>query len=270
MKVPEAGFCFGMPFLLETESVAEAIDLAVRLKLDFVELNSNFPQCQLDLLDSEYLKKEAAETGLFFTLHLDDSLNVCDFNRRVREAYVETVLDAIRLAKRAGMPRINLHLAKGNIVTLPDGRHYLFEKFEDEFLAAMADFRDRCTKEVGGSGVRLAFENTDGWEPYERRALEIALESDVFGLCFDIGHNHAVADKDLDFFEKWEPRLIHMHAHDGWDETNHQALGSGEIPLYDRLAMARRAEATVVLETKTVAALTESVGWLNKNAERLL
>lgn len=269
MAIARPGYQFGLPFLLETETVGEAIDLASDLGLKFVELNSNFPQCQLELLDPEYLKRQAADRGIFFTLHLDDSLNVCDFNLRVREAYVETVLAAIRLAKAAEMPVINLHLAKGNIVTLPDGKHYLFEKFEEEFLAAMRDFRDRCEKEAGNSGVRLAFENTDGWEPYERRAVDTALESEVFGLTLDIGHNHAVADKDLPYFLEREDRLIHMHAHDGWDKTNHQALGTGEIPLYDRLNLARRHGATVVLETKTIAALRQSAAWLGERPELL-
>lgn len=269
MPLNKPGYCFGMPYLLETSSVGDAISLASRLGLSFVELNSNFPQCQLDLLDPVYLKREAAEKKLFFTLHLDDALNVCDFNLLVRKAYVETVLQAIRLAKEAGFPVINLHLAKGNIVTLPDGRHYIFEEFKDEYFKAMAEFRDQCEKEIGDSGVRLSIENTDGWEDYEREAVDIALESKVFGLCLDIGHNHAVRDKDLDFFISRRERLIHMHAHDGRDQTNHQALGTGEIPLFDRLNLAREEGATVVLETKTIEALSCSVAWLRANPELL-
>ncbi len=269
MALKRPGYRFGMPFLLETKTLAEAFSLASALGLDFIELNSNFPQCQLGLLQPDVLKKAAADYGLFFTLHLDDALNVCDFNHLVREAYVETVLQAVRLAKAAEIPVINLHLAKGNIVTLPDGKHYLFEAFEEDFLEAMAEFRDRAAEEAGDSGVRLSFENTDGWEDYERRAVELALESEVFGLCLDIGHNHAADDRDLPFFMAHKDRLIHMHAHDGKGKVNHQALGSGEIPLYDRLNLAREADATVVLETKTVEALTSSVKWLNKRAELL-
>ncbi|NCC84105.1 MAG: sugar phosphate isomerase/epimerase [Clostridia bacterium] len=267
MSMSAAGYCFGMPFLLETASIEDAIALACRLDLRFVELNSNFPQCQLSLMDPAWLRAEAARTGLFFTLHLDDSLNVCDFNLAVRAAYVSTVLDAIALAKAADIPVINIHLAKGNIVTLPDGKHYIFANFRDAFEEALLAFRQQCEEAIADSGVRICVENTDGWEDYERRGIEILLESPVFGLTLDIGHNHAVDDLDLPFFEMHRDRLCHMHAHDGWAQTNHQAMGSGEIPLHDRLDLARACDATVVLETKTIDALEASTAWLKTKPE---
>jgi len=42
---------FGMPYLLEMHSIDECCALAHELGLQFVELNANFPDCQLDRLD---------------------------------------------------------------------------------------------------------------------------------------------------------------------------------------------------------------------------
>jgi len=258
------GYCCGMPFLLETPDVASAIALCVREKLRFVELNSNFPQCRLDILKGMPLRDLAAEHGIFFTLHLDDRFDPFDFNLLVREAYTQTMLDAIDLAREAGMPIINMHIPRGNIVTLPEGKHYIYQEFPAEFKEASLLFRERCTEAIAGSRVRIAIENSDNWEPYELAAIELLLESPFFGLCFDIGHDHATGNHDLPFFVKHQDRLIHMHAHDGWHQTNHQALGTGEIPLNERLGMAKKAGATVVLETKTVAALNQSVRYLRE------
>ena len=255
---------FGMPFLLETPDVASAVNLCVKENLRFVELNSNFPQCRLDILKKMPLRALALEHGIFFTLHLDDRFDPFDFNQLVRRAYTQTMLDAVSLATEAGMPLINMHIPRGNIVTLPEGKHYIYREFSEQFEEAVLRFRERCQAAAAGSGLRIAIENTDGWEPYERSVIEQLLESPVFGLCLDIGHDHAAAGRDLPFFRRHPDRLIHMHAHDGREEINHQALGTGEIPLRERFMTAKKAGATVVLETKTAAALGQSVRYLRE------
>ena len=61
-----------------------------------------------------------------------------------------------------------------------------------------------------------------------------------------------------------EAHLSHFHIHDGTEKPpkNHLALGTGEIDLKARLTLAKSRNARSVLETKTVAALTDSVSWL--------
>lgn len=262
----ENGFSFGMPFLIETKSVKEALDLCSDLGLSFVELNTNFPTSMVKNLDVDYLIKEAENRGIFYTLHLDDSISIADFNDFVRKAYLDSTLEAIEFSKKLGVKTINIHFAKGNIVTLPSGRQFLFSHYKDEFHANLLEYRKACEEAIGDGDLMIAIENTDGWDDYEREGIELMLESPVFGLTLDIGHNHAVNDRDLDFFEKHADKLIHMHSHDGWDKTNHQALGTGEIDLKARLDFARSQEARVVLETKTIEALRESVDWLKVNS----
>lgn len=255
-------FCFGLPFLLETKSIEDASKLANELGLAFVELNTNFPASILDRLKEANLNEMAATYGIFYTLHLDDALNFVDINPLTRQAYVQTVLEAIELCKATGITVINAHFAKGNIVTLPDGKHYINEEYPDEFQRNLLAFREQCEKAIGDTTLRICIENTDAWADYERRAIECLLESPVFALTLDIGHDHATKNRDLAFIQKHQDRLCHMHAHDGVDLVNHLALGSGEIPLHERFNMAKSAKATVVLETKTIEALRQSVEWL--------
>ena len=261
------GYCFGLPFLLETESIEDAVELAAELRLSFVELNTNFPQSILDKLDPKVLNDLAEEYGIFFTLHLDDSLDFAAINPLVREACVETIMRAIDLCRSAEMPVINCHFAKGNIVTLPDGKHYINEAFEAEFIEHVLTLRSRCEAAIGTDPIKICIENTDKWMPHELRAIRLLLESPVFGLTLDIGHDHATGNQDLAFILDEQEHLCHMHAHDGWDQVNHQGLGSGEIPIMDRLNLARRHQATVVLETKTIEAVHQSVNWLIKHHE---
>ena len=42
---------FGMPYLIETQSIEECCGLAKELGLQFVELNASFPDCLVEKLD---------------------------------------------------------------------------------------------------------------------------------------------------------------------------------------------------------------------------
>lgn len=94
---------FGMPTLIENKDLEENISLCKELGLQFIELNMNFPMYQIPQLEeTAYLKKLARENGIYFTIHLDENLNVCDFNPLVAEAYMETTERAIRVAEEIG------------------------------------------------------------------------------------------------------------------------------------------------------------------------
>lgn len=261
---------FGMPYLIETATQKECIALCKRLGLKFIEWNMNFPQCQLEELDSEWLREIGRREGIYFTLHLDENLNISDFNPLVRQAYMETALKAIELARRIGAPVINMHLAKGIYITLPHERRYLFEEYGEFYYRNMEEFRDACETATGDSGMKIAVENTDGFQGYERKAIDLLLESKCFGLTLDIGHSHVAGNRDIPFFEDRMERLIHMHAHDATPTHNHLAFGDGEIDLGQRLNMAQAAGSRVVLETKTVDALERTVQYIRSKFPALL
>lgn len=251
---------FGMPFLLENRDIEECAALCQRLRLSFVELNANFPACQG--LKADTLRGLAARYGIYFTLHVEEECDPFAFNEHVRAAWVNTVRDVINLAKEAGISLLNMHLAKGVYITLPDRRVFLYDSYASVYRQAILSFRQMVDEVVGDSGIRLGIENTNGFAPHEQAAVELLLESPVFGLTLDIGHSHGVGDVDIPFYEKHTDRLIHMHGHDALGRKNHLALGDGEIDLKGRFAWARRCGTRIVLETKTIAALETSVARL--------
>ena len=248
---------FGMPFLLENNSLEECAALCQRLRLSFVELNANYPACQN--LNADTLRNLAERYGIYFTLHIEEECDPFTFNHRVRTAWLNTVRDAIDLAKDAGVQLLNMHLPKGVYITLPDRRVYLYNNYDAAYHEAVTSFRHMVEEAIGDSRIHLCIENTDGFAPHELAALEFLLESPLFGLTLDIGHSHGVGNVDIPFYEKHADRLIHMHGHDALGRRNHLALGDGEINLKDRFSWAARNGARIVLETKTIAALEESL-----------
>ncbi len=80
---------FGMPTLIENKTLEENGALCSSLGLKFIELNMNFPEYQVDRLEhTDHLIKTAEQAGIYYTIHLDENLNIADFNRLVSDAYL--------------------------------------------------------------------------------------------------------------------------------------------------------------------------------------
>ncbi len=265
-----------MPTLIENRTLGDNVVLCGSLGLKFIELNMNFPEYQVDQLEqTDELIREAEKAQIYYTIHLDENLDIADFNPLVSEAYLETVRRTIVAAKKlivlrdrygdAGQPlTLNMHMNHGIHITLPDRKVQMYDRDFDTYMRSFAVFRGKCEEWIGDSNVRITVENTDGFRDYEKRAIEYLIECPVFGLTWDIGHSKAIGEKDVPFILEHQDRLIHFHIHDGSENPakNHLALGDGEIDLAERLRLAESRNARCVLETKTVEALKKSVQWL--------
>ena len=267
---------FGMPTLIENKTLEDNINLCKSLGLKFIELNMNFPEYQVDELEqTDRLIELADKAGIYYTIHLDENLNIADFNRLVSEAYLETVRRSIEVAKAllplrdlygdASQPlTLNMHMHHGIYITLPDRKVQMYDRDFDTYMKSFSVFREKCEEWIGDSDIMIAVENTDGFREYEKKAIEFLLESPKFGLTWDIGHSKATGEKDVPFIMSHKDHLIHFHIHDGSENPprNHLALGDGEIDIKDRLNLAKERNARCVLETKTIEALKKSVIWL--------
>lgn len=272
---------FGMPTLIENHTLEENAALCEALGLRFIELNMNFPEYQVDRLEqTDELVRIAEKHHLYYTVHLDENLNIADFNPLVTQAYLETVRRTILAAKallplrdRYGDPAqpltLNMHMHHGIYITLPDRKVQMYERNFETYMQSFAVFRSLCEEWIGDSSIMMAVENTDGFRDYEKKMIAYLLESKKCGLTWDIGHSKAIREADVSFLMEHQDKLIHFHIHDGTETPprNHLALGDGEIDLDARLKLAAERNARCVLETKTISALKQSVRWLRNNWE---
>ena len=259
----------GIPTLLEMKTPADGAAICRSLGMQFVELNLNFPGFQPETLRRSHLDRLAASSGIFFTAHFDDNLNVADFNGRVAEAAAETVLDMIALAGETGMPVLNMHLPRGGVYTTPQKKWYFFEAYRQAYLDRMAAFRARCTAAAEGLPVTLCVEHTDGFLPFQQEALALLLESPLFGLTLDVGHNRCAGGVDEPLYRRYTDRLRHLHLHDVQPGgRDHQAFGTGEVDLAACLRFAAAHGCTAVAEVKTLPALEQSAAWLDRQSSR--
>lgn len=255
----------GMPTLIETANLEECAVLCKQLGLQFIELNMNLPQYQLDKIDTEKFLQIAEKYGFYYTIHLDENLNISDFNSYIADSYTETVLETIEISKILRVPVLNMHLSKGVYFTLPDRKVYLFSEYKDIYLESIKSFINVCESAVKDSPIKICLENTDGFTDFHIEALELFMKSPVFALTFDIGHDYCIGGRDESVILNYKNKLCHMHMHDANNGgKNHLALGTGEIDLPKSLDLAEKNNCRVVLETKTVDGLKKSAEWIKK------
>ncbi len=257
---------FGMPTLIEVPDLRQSGALCRELGLHFLELNMNLPQYQIQTMDPGHLKAVAEEFGISYTIHLDENMNIADFNPYVAQAYTRTVLDTITLAKTLEIPVLNMHMPQGVYFTLPDRKVYLLGQYRERYLESTKRFRDACTAAIGDRGVHICIENWSGYTDWQVPVLDALLESPAFGLTFDVGHNFCKQGADEPLILARKEKLRHMHLHDVRDGVrDHQALGTGELNVPRYLNLAKRQNTSVVVETKTVDGLRASANWLKEN-----
>ena len=255
---------FGMPTLIELDGLPSCVKLCKELGLDFIELNMNLPEYQTNMLDIGTLNKIRKTEGIYFTIHLDENLNVCDFNPLVADAYMSTVLHTVEIAKKISAPVLNMHMAKGVYFTLPDHKEFLFSRYRNAYLNTLRRFRDSCDHAAAVSGIKICIENTNGYPDFVREGIELLLESNCFALTLDTGHSFCAGGVDEPFILAHVNRLCHMHLHDAAGSNDHLPLGTGALPLEKYRKLAQRNGCRVVLETKTAGGLRESVQNLNR------
>lgn len=269
---------YGMPTLIENKTLHDNIMLCKELGLHFIELNMNFPEYQIDKLEAfSDFYNAADDAGIYYTIHLDENLNIADFNPLVRNAYLETTKKTIELAKKfvelknkygdQSQPlTINMHMHHGIYITLPDKKVQMYDRDFAIYMDYFKTFRTSCEMWIGDSDIMIAIENTDGFLDFEKKAIDYLLESPYFVLTWDIGHSKATKEKDVPFILERKEHLKHFHIHDGSENPpkNHLALGDGGIDLSDRLKIAKDCNARCVLETKTIDALRKSVKYVNE------
>ena len=251
---------YGMPSLIECAGIEENVRLCGALGLDFIELNMNLPMFQPDELPRAI--DYARRNGVGITIHADENLDCMGFSAPVANAYLSVLIDTIQIARKCGVPTVNLHLNRGVYFSLPDRKTFLYDVYCERYLARVQEMRDRCA-EAAGKDVRVLIENTNGFLSFQKAAIELLLKRDAFGLTWDIGHSQTAAIDDASFLLEHLNRIGHFHIHDARSGECHLALGVGEMDIRRYLALAEGRNARCVIEVKTAEALAQSAAWMH-------
>jgi len=250
----------GMPSLVEFQTIEENVLLCKGLGLSFVELNMNLPIFTVAKIDLIKYKKLISDNDIFFTFHINERIDIADFDEYIREAGIRTIEETIEIAKELGTPVLNMHMNEGVHFSLPNEKVYLYERYREDYLDNVRAFGKRIAKVIGDSGIILCLENT-GINNYEyiTMALEELLKHDCIKLTWDIGHDYSSDWNDKDFLTRNKGKIMHFHIHDAIGKANHLELYSGEMEFKDKFELAKENAGLCVIEVKTKESLTKSI-----------
>lgn len=251
---------YGMPSLIEFDNLVQDAEFCRNLGLDFIELNMNMPEFQIEDMDINKLCKMQEEYDIFFTFHLPEDLDIASFNTKVKKAYLDIVKETIYAAEVLESPVINMHMNPGIHFKMPDSKVYLFEKYKAAYYKNLEKFMELAQANIKGDKLKISIENTGIYNRgYITDAVSFLLKSNKFSLTYDIGHDYSSGNLDRNFIYNNIDRLKHMHIHDAIGKRNHLPLFTGEIDINEKLNLAEETESTCVIEVKKSKDLIYSV-----------
>lgn len=250
----------GMPSLVEYNTLNELVDLCLKLKLNFIELNMNLPYNFIENINPQELKKTTNETNIEFTMHMPDDADLGIFYESVRSGYVELFLNTIDWAEEAGVKLLNMHIIEGAKMTMPDKKIYIYEEYSQEFQNNFEKSIIALSKKAEKKSVILAIENSSNFgKTYIKKALDKSLLNPNIKLTWDTGHDALSKFTDKQYLMLNENKIAHMHLHDAVGTKDHQVLFEGELNINELLKFAQQKNIGVLVEVKTAEALEKSI-----------
>lgn len=255
-------YSFGMPTLIEKDSILDNITLCKELGLDFVELNMNLPYC-IDANPEELLRLKE-EYNIGFTLHFPEDIDFGYFYEEIRDANIQLFKKIAIWGSKFGVEKINIHLNPGIYFTLPEEKVFVYDKHRDRFIENFIDSMIKIIHIADPLGIKISVENMKVYD-FMVEAFKKMIPIEKLYFTWDVGHD-AMSDYKMEKVYLENPHKVgHMHLHDYNGISDHQIILDGDIPIKERMDFAKANNLSVVIETKTEEALRESVRRLNYN-----
>lgn len=193
-----------------------------------------------------------SEYPLSYSVHAPCSdVNIAAINGRMRSSSVSVIGDVLAASARIGAEHLVVHPG-----------YTPYEQVRDRSITSLLRSLDDLARLQEEHGVRVCIENMGGWECCHFRTPAFIPELSTRGLGFTLDCGHARLNGNLDEFLA-AGGYCHVHLHDnGGSNDDHAACGDGTIDYPDMVPRLLR-EATLVIETRELAAADRSIGYLS-------
>lgn len=252
---------YGIPTFMEFLSVKEHFEFCKENGFGLYELALYYPWNQSDQLNLEDLSKQTSLYNIDLSVHIGD-IDPFSFIPEVKKAAYDNIEYALRIAECSGAKILNMHLNTGGYSSIKGEKVYAYEYFGNQYYDNVKKFVDFAALKLEKTNCTFCIENTKGFKSFQKKAIEILLENDNFGLTFDIGHSYKSGGEDEKFILSHITSLKHFHIHDVTESSNHISLGQGILDIQHYLDLAEKVKAFALIEVKSPECLKESAEFL--------
>lgn len=192
------------------------------------------------------------EYPLTYSVHAPSSdVNIAAVNERMRSASVSVLGEVLAVSARIGAEHVVVHPGYSS-----------YDQVRERSFSSLTRSLDELALLQEEHGVEVCIENMGGWECCHFRTPAFLPELTSRGLGCTLDCGHARMNGNLDEFLH-AGGFCHVHLHDNvGQEDTHGACGAGTIDFF-RLIPRLPEHATLVVETRELAAADQSIQYLS-------
>lgn len=250
----------GMPTLTTYQTIEEQVQLCHELGLELLEINLNYPYCDLEKNDLPKLKAYAKQYHVTYTIHYDEYADFASFHEEIRQAWLSHFKKTVDLAKQIEAARITIHFFDGVHVTLPNQVIYVYDTYYQKYLSLLKDSLHVCFQYALENNIDLCIENVT--MPDFMVTTFKDLLADGYHFTYDVGHHYEFGFKADGIYQNHFSSVKHMHLHDVIDNNPHKALGTGILDVDRMMNIAKQNQMDVIIEVKQLPEIKMSIDYL--------
>ena len=242
------------PFFISTfcyidHPLTQALDILSRRTSHVEILSDGLHDLRLD-------STPCNEYPFLYSVHAPSSeINIAAVSERIRSASVDELGDILAICNRIGAEHLVVHPG-----------YSPYDQVRGRSVSSLLHSLDDLAQLQEEHGVRVCIENMGGWECCHFRTPAFLPELATRGLGCTLDCGHAQLNGNLNEFLATGD-FCHVHLHDNGGKTDdHIACGDGTID-YSGIWKKFPQYATLVIETRELAAANRSITYLTSLME---
>lgn len=249
---------YGMPTLIEFNSLEENIRLCKELNLDLIEINMTMPYCYPENNDVNKLNELRRINNIEFIMNFPQEIDFGTNYQEIQNANLSLFKRYLEYGRKIGINRVNIQLSKGPVITIPNHIIPIYEMEYQQYIMRLHKAFSQIAKIAYPYQIQVCVENT-----FSSRLMKLIFNQliniDNLYFTYNVG-NDAKGNFLLEsFFYQYSDRVGLIHLHDYDKENVNQILFRGIINLYDKIEFAKKNNINIIIDNRNIEAIKTSV-----------
>lgn len=243
---------FGLPIFIDIKTLDEHVEICRESGLSFIEIDMDIYQFNMDKIDSLFENINKVN-DIYFNISLPVSYDFGSFESGLRGLYRDNLNAIIEKSEKNRVHSINYTINPGIGYSFFEDQVYLYDKHFKDFKENTLESLSKVIESCDSKGIDFLIKNNGFWyRNYMRKIINYLLGFKRVGLTWDIVNDAASDYKEKIFIMENLHRIKSLYISDYLNDHRNQPLFSGNIDLSSYFSIAKRINADVLIDVKTL------------------